>query len=104
MKKVAIIGTQGVPACYGGFESLVENIIGENCSPDIEYTVYCSGKDMTKTKHLTTYKGAKLKYVNIHANGAVSKLAQPLFHNMLKNIKQSPYFHKRGLCRVSKFL
>lgn len=72
MKKVAIIGTQGVPACYGGFESLVENIIGENCSPDIEYTVYCSGKDMTKTKHMTTYKGAKLKYVNIHANGMQS--------------------------------
>ena len=36
---------------------------------------------------------------------AVSKLAQPLFfHNMLKNIKQSPYFHKRGLCHVRKFL
>ncbi len=28
--KVAIIGTQGVPAKYGGFETLVENIIGEN--------------------------------------------------------------------------
>ena len=25
--KVAIVGTQGVPANYGGFESLVENII-----------------------------------------------------------------------------
>ena len=31
MKKVAIVGTQGVPAKYGGFETLVENIIGENC-------------------------------------------------------------------------
>lgn len=30
MTKAAIIGTQGVPAKYGGFESLVENIIGEN--------------------------------------------------------------------------
>lgn len=29
MKKVAIIGTQGVPARYGGFETLVENIIGD---------------------------------------------------------------------------
>ena len=28
--KVAIIGTQGVPAKYGGFETLVENIFGEN--------------------------------------------------------------------------
>ena len=28
MKKVAIIGTVGVPAKYGGFETLVENLIG----------------------------------------------------------------------------
>ena len=41
MKKVAIVGTQGVPAKYGGFETLVENIIGENSAPDIEYTVFC---------------------------------------------------------------
>ena len=40
MKKVAIIGTQGVPANYGGFETLFENMIGENASPDIEYTVF----------------------------------------------------------------
>lgn len=28
--RVAIIDTQGVPAQYGGIETLVENIIGEN--------------------------------------------------------------------------
>ena len=28
---VAIVGTQGVTATYGGFESLVEIIIVENC-------------------------------------------------------------------------
>ena len=38
------MGTQGVPAKYGGFETLVENIIGENCSKEVEYTVFCSGK------------------------------------------------------------
>ncbi|EMK6856238.1 DUF1972 domain-containing protein, partial [Vibrio cholerae] len=26
MKKVAVIGTVGIPACYGGFETLVENL------------------------------------------------------------------------------
>ena len=36
MKKVAIVGIQGLPANYGGFETLVENIIGENCSEGIE--------------------------------------------------------------------
>ncbi len=70
MKNVAIIGTQGVPAKYGGFETLVENIIGENCSSDIQYTVFCSSKDMpSKPKE---YKGARLKYIPLHANGAHS--------------------------------
>lgn len=70
MKKIAIIGTQGVPAKYGGFETLVENIIGENCSDDIQYTVFCSSKDIpSKAKQ---YKGARLKYIPLHANGAHS--------------------------------
>lgn len=70
MKKVAVIGTQGVPANYGGFETLVENIIGEHCSDGIEYTVYCSGKDMPQK--IETHKGAKLKYLSWHANGMQS--------------------------------
>ncbi len=70
MKKVAVIGTQGVPANYGGFETLVENIIGDNCSGDVQYTVFCSSKDIrTKAKE---YKGARLKYIPLHANGVQS--------------------------------
>lgn len=74
MKKVAILGTQGVPASYGGFETLVENIIGGNCSPQIKYTVFCSSKDLCKSKHPVTYKGVNLKYVCLHANGMQSIL------------------------------
>lgn len=71
MKQIAIVGIQGVPAKYGGFESLVENIIGENCSPDVQYTVFCSGKDYSI--HRKSYKGAKLKYISaFHANGIQS--------------------------------
>lgn len=70
MKKVAILGTQGIPANYGGFETLVENIIGENCSNDIRYTVFCSAKDMPQ--RMKEYKGARLKYVNLRANGVQS--------------------------------
>ena len=70
MKKVAIIGTQGVPASYGGFETLVENIIGENASPEVEYTVFCSGRDYRERRD--TYKRAHLKYVSLHANGIQS--------------------------------
>ena len=71
MKKIAIVGTQGVPAKYGGFETLVENLIGECKSPDIQYTVFCSGRDYKQK--LKTFKGAVLKYIPyLHANGIQS--------------------------------
>lgn len=70
MIKVAVVGSQGVPATYGGFESLVENLLGENCPEDIKYTVFCSSKDMPSL--LPTYKGADLKYVPLKANGIQS--------------------------------
>ena len=71
MKRVAIVGIQGVPAKYGGFETLVENIIGDNCSPEVCYTVFCSGKDYTTRQD--TYKGVRLNYIPFfHANGVQS--------------------------------
>ena len=54
MKYITIIGTVGVPANYGGFETLVENVIGENASKDGNYTVYCSSKSYPK--RLSLYK------------------------------------------------
>lgn len=73
MKQVALVGIQGVPAKYGGFETLVENIIGDNCSPGVRYTVFCSSKDYAT--RMDTYKGARLKYIPLlHANGAQSTL------------------------------
>lgn len=70
INRIAIIGTQGVPACYGGFESLVDNLLGDNCPEDIEYTVFCSSRDMPEK--LREYKGCKLKYIPMKANGAQS--------------------------------
>lgn len=70
--KVSIIGTVGVPASYGGFETLVENILGDNCSPEIAYSVYCSSKSYPEK--LKTYKGAELIYIPFKANGSQSIL------------------------------
>ncbi len=69
-KRIAIVGMQGIPARYGGFETLVENIVGENCSPEIEYTAFCSSKDMPL--RLAEYKGVHLKYIPLRANGMQS--------------------------------
>jgi len=81
--KVAVIGTVGVPACYGGFETLVENLIGEHCSDDIEYTVVCSSKDMPAK--IPRYKNAKLVYVPFRANGVQSLVYDAIsLHKVIK--------------------
>ncbi len=75
MKRVAIIGTQGVPAAYGGFETLVENIIGENCPPDVQYTVFCEAPPHPPLKGgaaRASYKGARLRYVPLKSHGIQS--------------------------------
>lgn len=82
MKKIAIIGIVGVPACYGGFESLVENLLNYT-PPDVEYIVFCSKKRYDK--ELPSYKGAKLKYINLDANGKSSMLYD--FLCMMQSLK-----------------
>lgn len=71
MKKVAVVGTVGLPACYGGFESLVENLTSNN-SDSIEYIVFCSSKSYVEKK--TTHNGAHLVYLPLNANGVQSIL------------------------------
>ena len=71
-KKIAIIGTVGVPANYGGFETLAENLIKYHDAEHINdsLTVYCSSKSYAdKTP---TYLSARLKFLPLNANGAQS--------------------------------
>ena len=67
--KLAIVGSVGVPASYGGFETLVEHLIGDN---ENDYTVYCSG--VHYKERLESFKGANLVYIPISANGPTSFL------------------------------
>lgn len=69
MKKLAIVGTVGLPANYGGFETLVEHLV-EPLHDQFEITVYCSTKRYET--QLDSYKGAKLHYINLDANGKES--------------------------------
>ena len=69
MKTVAIIGTVGVPARYGGYETLVENLLDKKINADLHYIVYCSTKAYKKKERIRNYKGADLKYVPLNANG-----------------------------------
>ena len=71
-KRVSIIGTVGVPANYGGFETLVENLVRYHDANALPYdvTVYCSSKSYSDKK--PAYLSAKLKYIPFNANGAQS--------------------------------
>lgn len=73
-----MIGTVGVPAKYGGFETLLENLITfHSKSPsNFELVVYCSSKAYTNKS--TMHKYAKLRYVNLRANGPWSMIYDAL--------------------------
>ena len=68
-KKVAIIGIVGLPAKYGGFETLVENIT-KYLHKDFKFTIYCSSK--TYNEKLYSYNNCNLKYLSLKANGPQS--------------------------------
>lgn len=82
-KRVAIVGIQGVPAHYGGFETFVDNLIGQESADAIDYTVFCSKVDLPT--RLEKYKGARLKYLPLHSNGMESVLYD--FLSMLQAIR-----------------
>lgn len=69
MKKICILGTVGIPAKYGGFETLTEYLT-KYLNKKYDITVFCSSKSYTK--ELENYNGVKLKYINLQANGVQS--------------------------------
>ena len=71
MKKisVAVLGTVGLPAVYGGFESLADNLV-EHKPTNIDYTVFCSSLSYEEKNRC--YKNANLIYINLKANGIQS--------------------------------
>ncbi len=71
--KLAIIGSVGLPACYGGFETLAAYLV-KYLQPEHEMTVYCSGKKYPKAQRTSHFEGARLVYVPLNANGIQSIL------------------------------
>jgi len=70
-KKVAIAGSVGLPANYGGFETMVYYLTKEQHSI-VDFTVFC--QTITKDKRLKEFNGSKLIYIPLKANGVQSIL------------------------------
>ena len=74
-KKVAIIGTNGLPAKYGGFETLA-NYLTLHLKDEYDFTVYCS--KTPKNRRLVKFNEAKLIYLPFKANGWESMIYDAL--------------------------
>ncbi|OOM75812.1 polysaccharide biosynthesis protein [Clostridium puniceum] len=76
-QNVFIIGSKGIPAKYGGFESFVEKLTFYKKSQDIQYYVYCviyGKKEFKEIEKTYTHNGAKcfnIKALNIGPAKAV---------------------------------
>ncbi|EIV8617563.1 DUF1972 domain-containing protein [Vibrio vulnificus] len=79
MKTVAIVGTVGIPACYGGFESLVENLT-LSTNEKLQYIVFCSS--VSYKNKLSSHNNARLIYIPLKANGV-----QSILYDILSLIK-----------------
>lgn len=71
MKRLAIIGTAGVPGKYGGFETLAHHLV-QNISDDYQLSVYCSKVYYSKDERVRYWNNARLHYLPLNANGAQS--------------------------------
>lgn len=77
MKRIAILGTVGVPGEYGGFETLADNLVQYHARTHhpSALTVYCSAR--AYPQKAPRYLTAALRYLPLNANGA-----QAMFYDM----------------------
>jgi hypothetical protein len=72
-RRAAIIGCVGVPARYGGFETLAEQlaVAAEERGIASRLTIWCSTSG-TDGPRPVDYRGARLRHLPLSANGASS--------------------------------
>lgn len=67
--RVAILGSRGIPARYGGFETFVEALAPRLVERGLDVTVFCEGKGS-----LASFRGVKLRHVRAWAPGPLRTL------------------------------
>lgn len=84
--RVAIIGTVGIPARYGGFETLAAQL-ADHLGNTHDITVYCSKKSYKKEERKSHEGNARLVYLPFQANGIQSIIydCASIVHALFKN-------------------
>lgn len=108
MRDVFIIGSKGIPASYGGFETFVDKLIENQVSKDVKYHVACFADESVPDEEFE-YNGARCFNIKKRNLGAVDAVIYDLeaFRNVLNYIKsndiQSPIVYVLA-CRIGPFI
>lgn len=107
MKDVFIIGSKGIPAKYGGFETFVDNLVSRQVDKSIKYHVACM--TFEKDTKCYDYHGAECQEIKVPNIGGAKAIIYDLkaLNWSLKKIKQENL--KNGIiyilaCRIGPFL
>ena len=76
MKDIFIIGSKGIPAQYGGYETFVDELVTRQVNKNIKYHVACMTFNK-KTKHYD-YNGAECQEINIPNIGGAKAIIYDL--------------------------
>lgn len=87
MKNVFIIGSKGIPARYGGFETFVEKLTEQQVSNEIKYHVSCLANDTREFEH----NGARCFNINVPNIGAAKAVYYDIMalRECIKYIKEN---------------
>jgi len=68
MKKVAIVGSHGLYASYGGWDQLVNNLAEKKVKNDFEYLIFNSSQSL---KHFSPPSGVTVKRIELKSSGFI---------------------------------
>ncbi|MFR8734674.1 MAG: DUF1972 domain-containing protein, partial [Clostridium perfringens] len=105
MKNIFIIGSKGIPANYGGFETFVDKLTEKRINKSIKYHVSCLADNDKEFE----YNGARCFNINIPNIGA----AKAVYYDLVALNKCIEYIEKNNIrdsiiyilaCRIGPFL
>lgn len=104
-KNIFIIGSKGIPAKYGGFETFVENLTAKKVNSNIKYHVACMAKDTNEFEH----NDARCFNINVPNIGPAKAVYYDLaaLRNSIKYIKKNKIEHAIVYilaCRIGPFI
>ena len=95
-KHVFIIGSNGIPANYGGFETFVENLTAHRINQNIKYHVACMGEDNKEFE----YNNARCFNVKVPKLGA----AKPEYYDLMSLERTIKYIKKNKIQNATVYV